>query len=168
MKALACTASAREIMADQKLMQAFLSGGKRFASPLSRRNLLSGSPQPSDGKKGPSFADLINSKGRVFRSHSFRDHRDKSMAIQPPGPLTLAMVMTDPVLDRRTAHLRDASEADGFSMSSLRFQRESTGERGLSQTMSGANSGSSREGQVQGDRYRAVANCTHDQVLPVL
>ena len=86
-------------------MQAFLSGGKRFASPMSRRN-LSSSASHSEEKKGPSFADLINSKGKTFRSHSFRDHRDKFQPIQPPASLTVAMVMTDPPTARRAAQPR--------------------------------------------------------------
>ena len=78
---------------DVILVQAFLSGGKRFASPLSGR-------QPrlqaaGEDRKGPSFADLLNRKGRSYQSPSRADFRQKLRPLRPE-PLRVAMVMADP------------------------------------------------------------------------
>lgn len=79
-----------------KRSQAFLLGGKRFASPLpSRGRDLASSPK--DDPKGPSFADLLNSKGgrSSHRSLSAKRARQKTAAFAPPSPLTVGMAVVD-------------------------------------------------------------------------
>ena len=84
-----------------RILQAFLSGGKRFASPLSGRNLISGSPRSGEERKGPSFADLLNGKSRPFHSPSRRDFREKHR-FPPQEPLIVNMVRAEsPPASRR-------------------------------------------------------------------
>ena len=73
-------------------LQAFLSGGKRFASPLSSRGRAS---SPKDDPKGPSFADLLNAKGRSNRSLSAKRTREKGTAIAASSSLTIGVALVD-------------------------------------------------------------------------
>ena len=96
-------------------LQTFLSGGKRYASPLSARSSPAGPAQePAGGahpaaaaiqQKGLSFADLVGVKGRrssLSGKKPGRPGAQKSHCFGAPATLTVGMVLTGPVGGKAT------------------------------------------------------------------
>ena len=92
-------------------LQTFLSGGKRYASPLSARSSPGAPAQEPAGatqhpaaaavqQKGLSFADLVGVKGRrssLSGKKPGRPGAQKSHCFGAPATLTVGMVLTSPV-----------------------------------------------------------------------
>jgi hypothetical protein len=83
--------------------QAFLSGGKRFASPLTVRGGTRATASAGrEDRKGPSFADLLNAKGRSsYRSLSANRSREKNSTFASPSPITVGVALVGPDSDFR-------------------------------------------------------------------
>lgn len=134
---------------DLHVMQAFLSGGKRFASPLSGRNLMSGSPRSVEERKGPSFADLLNGKSRSFHSPSRRDFREKHR-FPPQEPLIVNMVRAE----SPTASKRRPRPGEGLSSRSSGLMSDRSPSR-ASPLRTGRSGSEPRSGMAL-DRERAA------------
>ena len=97
-------------------LQTFLSGGKRYASPLSARSSPSSAAQEPAGaahpaaaavqQKGLSFADLVGVKGRrssLSGKKPGRPGAQKSHCFGAPATLTVGMVLTGQAGGKPTA-----------------------------------------------------------------